>query len=178
MARKPGQTFPSNASDVPWLGLDVEVEPCTPLASAHAPNDSTDPCSDEPTVQVYRLDPRLPDAAETTFCSNGLALRVAPDTPVTRVMPGQRLWFATGLSVMVPPGYIGMVTPCCGHVCLDSRVMGVEAQLVPAGQQQNLCVLLRNTGFAPCFVVGQMLVAQFTVARLPTSIKFRDTLVQ
>jgi dUTP pyrophosphatase len=121
-------------------------------------------------VLVARLDPELPLPAYAHPGDAGLDLLSAADAVVPPA--GGRVTVATGLSLALPDGFVGLVHPRSGLAAKHGLTVANAPGTVDAGYRGEIKVTLLNTDPAEPFTVrrgdriAQLLIQRVEKARL------------
>lgn len=107
------------------------------LASAPAAAQPTE----QPSVQIVRLDPELPAPSYAHPGDAGADLRTAVDV---RLEPGERALVPTGVAMALPAGHVGLVHPRSGLAARHGLSIVNTPGTIDAGYRGEVKVLLIN----------------------------------
>lgn len=94
-------------------------------------------------IPLKRLDPGLPVPAHAHPGDGGVDLYAASDIELA---PGERSLAATGISVAIPDGFAGLVTPRSGLAARSGLGIVNAPGLVDSGYRGEIKVILVNHG--------------------------------
>ncbi len=94
-----------------------------------------------PAILLCMLDPDLPSPAYEHPGDAGLDLRARHDV---RLEPGERALVPTGVSIALPPGYVGLVCPRSGLAARHGVGLVNAPGVIDAGYRGEISVVLVN----------------------------------
>ena len=118
---------------------------------------------DRTVIRFQKLDPRAQAPAYGSEDAAGADLRAVLDAPLT-LAPGETAFFATGLAVEIPRGYVGLVYARSGLACKRGLAPANKVGVIDADYRGEIKVALHNHSDAPQTVEPGERIAQMVVA--------------
>lgn len=123
--------------------------------------------SDEVDVRIVRLDPGVDVPRYARQHDAGADLATTIDVVIG---PGQRVVVGTGISLALPPGFVGLVHPRSGLAAREGLTIVNSPGTVDAGYRGEIRVCLLNTDLhRPITLHRGDLVAQLVIQRVATA---------
>jgi dUTP pyrophosphatase len=114
-------------------------------------------------IRFQRLAPEAREPERAHAHDAGYDLRAAEDA---RIAPGERASVGTGLAVVIPEGFAGLVLPRSGLAARHGVTLPNAPGLIDSGYRGEVRVLLLNTDVAEPFeVAAGDRIAQLVVVR-------------
>lgn len=116
-------------------------------------------------ILIQRLDPDLPIPEFEYPGDAGLDLRARVDVELA---PGQRLLIPTGISIALPPGFVGLIHPRSGLALRTGFTLVNAPGTIDAGFRGEIAVIGVNSDAVTTVRIGRGdRIAQLVIQELP-----------
>lgn len=134
---------------------------------------------DRTVIRFRKLDPRAEAPSYGSEWAAGADLRAVLDAPLT-LQPGQTAFFATGLAVEIPRGFVGLIYARSGLACKKGLAPANKVGVIDADYRGEIKVALHNHSQQPQTVepgerIAQMVVTPFLPAVYEEADALSDT---
>ena len=116
-------------------------------------------------ILIQRLDPDLPLPQREYPGDAGLDLRARVDVELT---PGQRVLIPTGISIALPPGFVGLIHPRSGLALRTGFTLVNSPGTIDAGFRGEISVIGLNSDVAATVRIERGdRIAQLVIQQIP-----------